>query len=117
MFCVPQSVKTKETNPTRPGSPTPCKQALTPDHILLAPMKIQSVIFLTENLANTYKFHDTWVFSFSGFSCLTEILQSPDSDEEVSQKKKKHSRLTEEDHDMIAPFLLSALPQKILTNE
>ena len=28
MFCVPQSVKTKETNPTRPGSPTPCKQAL-----------------------------------------------------------------------------------------
>ena len=29
MFCVPQSVKTKETNPTRPGSPTPCKQALS----------------------------------------------------------------------------------------
>ena len=28
MFCVPQSVKTKETNPTRPGYPTPCKQAL-----------------------------------------------------------------------------------------
>ena len=28
LFCVPQSVKTKETNPTRPGSPTPCKQAL-----------------------------------------------------------------------------------------
>ena len=28
MFCVPQSVKTKETNPTRPRSPTPCKQAL-----------------------------------------------------------------------------------------
>ena len=27
-MCVPQSVKTKETNPTRPGSPTPCKQAL-----------------------------------------------------------------------------------------
>ena len=27
LFCVPQSVKTKETNPTRPGSPTPCKQA------------------------------------------------------------------------------------------
>ena len=25
LFCVPQSVKTKETNPTRPGSPTPCK--------------------------------------------------------------------------------------------
>ena len=25
---VPQSVKTKETNPTRPGSPTPCKQAV-----------------------------------------------------------------------------------------
>ena len=24
----PQSVKTKETNPTRPGSPTPCKQGL-----------------------------------------------------------------------------------------
>ena len=24
----PQSVKTKETNPTRPGSPTRCKQAL-----------------------------------------------------------------------------------------
>ena len=29
LFCVPQSVKTKETNPTRPGSPTPCKQALS----------------------------------------------------------------------------------------
>ena len=32
-FCFvspsPQSVKTKETNPTRPGSPTPCKQALS----------------------------------------------------------------------------------------
>ena len=28
LFCVPQSVKTKETNPTRPGSPTPCKQGL-----------------------------------------------------------------------------------------
>ena len=27
LFCVPQSVKTKETYPTRPGSPTPCKQA------------------------------------------------------------------------------------------
>ena len=31
MFCVPQSVKTKETNPTRPGSPTPCKQGLNED--------------------------------------------------------------------------------------
>ena len=29
LSCVPQSVKTKETNPTRPGSPTPCKQALS----------------------------------------------------------------------------------------
>ena len=28
LFCVPQSVKIKETYPTRPGSPTPCKQAL-----------------------------------------------------------------------------------------
>ena len=28
LFCVHQSVKTKETYPTRPGSPTPCKQAL-----------------------------------------------------------------------------------------
>ena len=28
LFCVLQSVKTKETNPTRLGSPTPCKQAL-----------------------------------------------------------------------------------------
>ena len=28
LFCVPHSVKTKETNPTRPGFPTPCKQAL-----------------------------------------------------------------------------------------
>ena len=27
-LCVLQSLKTKETNPTRPGSPTPCKQAL-----------------------------------------------------------------------------------------
>ena len=27
LFCVRQSVKTKETNPTRPGSATPCKQA------------------------------------------------------------------------------------------
>ena len=32
LFCVPQSVKTKETNPTRPGSPTPCKQALKLEH-------------------------------------------------------------------------------------
>ena len=30
LFCVPQSMKTKETSPTRPGSPTPCKQALRP---------------------------------------------------------------------------------------
>ena len=29
LFCVPQSVKTKETYPTRPGSPTPCKQGLS----------------------------------------------------------------------------------------
>ena len=30
LFCVRQSVKTKETtDPTRPGSPTPCKQALS----------------------------------------------------------------------------------------
>ena len=29
MFWVSQSVKTKETNPTRPGSSTPCKQALS----------------------------------------------------------------------------------------
>ena len=28
LFCDPQSVKTKETNPTRPGYPTPRKQAL-----------------------------------------------------------------------------------------
>ena len=28
LFCVRQSVKTKETYPTRPGSPTPCKQGL-----------------------------------------------------------------------------------------
>ena len=28
LFCVPQSVKTQESNPTRPGSPTPCKQGL-----------------------------------------------------------------------------------------
>ena len=27
LFCVPRSVKTKVTYPTRPGSPTPCKQA------------------------------------------------------------------------------------------
>ena len=92
------------------------QERLTPDHILLAPMKIQSVIFLSENLANTNKFHDTWVFSFSGFSCITEILQSPDSGEEVS-RKKKHLGLTEKDHAIIAPFPLSAQPQKILTNE
>ena len=29
LFCVPQSVKTEETKPTRMGSPTPCKQALS----------------------------------------------------------------------------------------
>ena len=29
LFCVPQSVKTKETSPTSLGSPTPCKQALS----------------------------------------------------------------------------------------
>ena len=29
LFCVPQSVQTKESNPTRPGSPPPCKQALS----------------------------------------------------------------------------------------
>ena len=29
LFCVPQSVRTKETNLTRPWSPTPCKQALS----------------------------------------------------------------------------------------
>ena len=29
LFCVPQSVKTKETDPTRQGSPTPCKQSLS----------------------------------------------------------------------------------------
>ena len=29
LSCVPKSVKTKETNPTRPGSTTPCKQAIS----------------------------------------------------------------------------------------
>ena len=29
LFCVPHNEKTKETYPTRPGSPTPCKQALS----------------------------------------------------------------------------------------
>ena len=29
LFCVPQNVKTEETNPTTPGFPTPCKQALS----------------------------------------------------------------------------------------
>ena len=38
LFCVPQSVKTKETYPTRPGSPTPCKQGLSPDNGLDAPL-------------------------------------------------------------------------------
>ena len=28
LFCAPQSVKIKETYPTRPGCPTPCKQGL-----------------------------------------------------------------------------------------
>ena len=32
LFCAPQGVKTKETNPTRPGSPTPCKQAQMQDY-------------------------------------------------------------------------------------
>ena len=36
LFCVPQSVETKEANPTRPGSPTPCKQAL---NLFLLPLK------------------------------------------------------------------------------
>ena len=31
LFCVRQSVKTKETYPSGPGSLTPCKQALTKD--------------------------------------------------------------------------------------
>ena len=35
LFCVPQSVKTKETNPTRPRSPTPCKQALNSSVIVM----------------------------------------------------------------------------------
>ena len=34
LFCGPQTVKTKEINPTRPGSPTPCKQALNKDAIV-----------------------------------------------------------------------------------
>ena len=36
LFCVAQTVKTKETNPTRPGSPTPRKQAL---NLFLLPLK------------------------------------------------------------------------------
>ena len=39
LFCVPQSVKTKETNPTRPGSPTPCKQALNLKHAHPLPLR------------------------------------------------------------------------------
>ena len=34
-FCVPQSVKTKQTNPTRPGYPTPCKQGLRMDKTII----------------------------------------------------------------------------------
>ena len=40
LFCVLQSVKRKETNPTRPGSPTPCKQGLS--------LKERKFIFFTE---------------------------------------------------------------------
>ena len=54
LFCVPQSVKAKETNPTRPGYPTPCKQALKfwwviplqpwlSDKFLCLPLKIVSL--------------------------------------------------------------------------
>ena len=35
MFCVPQSVKTKETYPTRPGSPTPCNQGLRRGYFII----------------------------------------------------------------------------------
>ena len=34
-FCVPQSVKTKQTNPARPGYPTPCKQGLRMDKTII----------------------------------------------------------------------------------
>ena len=48
LFCVPQSVKTKETNPTRPGSPTPCKQALS-DGKICVKFSVKNVIsFETE---------------------------------------------------------------------
>jgi len=39
LFCVPQRVKTKETNPTRPGSSTPCKQALRSNISYLASLE------------------------------------------------------------------------------
>ena len=45
LFCVPQSVKTKETSPTRPGSPTSCKQAL----------RVSSLVILTPNIVELAK--------------------------------------------------------------
>ena len=57
--CVLQSVKTKETNPTRPGSPTPCKQALT---LVMIPQGMQ-------------KYIDEKCLYFSSFFCfLTSML-------------------------------------------
>ena len=38
-------MKTKETNPTRPGSPTPCKQAL-----ILAPFFARSLTLVAHSL-------------------------------------------------------------------
>ena len=69
LFCVLQSVKTKETNPTRPGSPTRCKQALSYLFRTNRPIrltqcctqfkspgfKIHCVLYLHHNVAFSFK--------------------------------------------------------------
>ena len=55
LFCVPQSVKTKETNPTRPGYPTPCKQAQCCTQFKSPGVKIFCVLYLHYNVAFTFK--------------------------------------------------------------
>ena len=62
LFCVPQSVKTKETYSTRPGSPTPCKQALS------------RVFFCCYCVTPVTPFVKTIVLLLSRFICMVKTM-------------------------------------------
>ena len=69
LFCVHQSVKTKETYPTRPGFPTPCKQAL--------------FLYMLINGRHTHCLHVPFLFHWQIYG------QQPSSTSSPRDKRKK----------------------------